>query len=149
MTIAATAPAHAPATTPIASDQYPAPAIASAIATTNADQRLDRLQGALSRELHLAVVDPERRLERVGRQHRHQHRSGRDQAPLAVHDRDHGQHRHERADAAAVISTSSVNAFWNASSWSGSCCWMYLSLIPTTLSRDSTPSETISTPHTP
>ena len=38
-----------------------------------------------------------------------------------------------------VKQSSSVNAFWNASSWSSSSCWMYLSPMPTCLSHSSVP----------
>ena len=44
---------------------------------------------------------------------------------------------------------SSVNAFWNASSWSGSSCWMYLSPIPTCLKNSSTMIVTNTMPNSP
>src|SRR3712207_4888318 len=45
--------------------------------------------------------------------------------------------------------SSSVNARWNARSWSSSRCWTYLSPTPTCLSHSSVPSVAASTPNVP
>ena len=48
-----------------------------------------------------------------------------------------------------VIAASIVNARWNASSWSASSCWTYLSGTPTSLNQNSPATATDSTPQTP
>ena len=50
---------------------------------------------------------------------------------------------------ASVNRTSSVKAFWNASSWSGSSCWMNLSPTPTCLSHTSVAKATAVSPQMP
>ena len=50
---------------------------------------------------------------------------------------------------ASATTNSSVNAFWKASSWSSSSCWMNLSPIPTSRSHSRVVRQTTTMPQTP